>query len=234
MGCLGTECLQLRLRTRAVLDQIFSMGVIGTPSTFLCMAFLSSVMVVELSFHMRLIAPQDAMVPSFTTVLLLRELGPVVTAMLASSRIGGAIAAELSTLNTTGQMDALLLSGVDPIRYWVVPRVLGCLISSIALGVLAVGGAIVVTAFSTASYLGLTPPLFLAHLFLFTETTDFYCAIFKSVIFGLLIPLVASYQGMYAPRGSLGVGIAATQSVVHNSVAIILIDFLVSSFWYAI
>ena len=156
-----------RLRLHETIDHIYFMGVTGIPTTLFCMAFLSSVMVLELAFHMRLVVHQDAMIPSFTTVLLLRELGPVVTAMLLTSRVGAAIGAELSTLKTTGQLDALVLAGVDPINFLVLPRVFGCFVSLVALSLCAVAGALIISAFTTASYLGLTVPLFLSHLFFF-------------------------------------------------------------------
>ncbi len=222
-----------RFRLRETLDHLWIMGVLGTPSALFCLCMLSGVMIFELSFHMALIIRQDAMVPSFTTMLLIRELGPVVTAMLLASRVGAAISAEISTLKVTGQLDALVLCGVDLGGFLAGPRIVACFISSIALTLLSIGGSLVVAAVFTSAKLGITPQLFLGHLFLFTESTDITCCLLKAGIFGLLIPAVACYSGLGATRNSSGVGTASTQSVVRNSVMIIALDFLISWFWYA-
>lgn len=223
-----------RLRVRNLVYHIWIMGVLGTPAALLSLTFLTAVLVLELSFHLRLIVPQDVMVPSFTSLLMLRELGPVVTAMLLASRVGAAISSEIATLNSTRQLDALRLCGINLMEFLVVPRVCGCLIASIGLTVLATGGALVIAAFTTASKIGLTPPFFLGHLFLFSEPSDLVVCVIKGAIFGMIIPIVACYRGLNALSGSDGVGNAATRSVVHNSVLIILMDFLVSWLWYAV
>lgn len=222
------------LRTREVLNHIWTMGVGGTAASVVCLTFLCVVMILELSFHMALIVRQDAMVPSFAAMLLIRELGPVVTAILLASRVGAAMGAELSTLVVTGQIDALQLSGIDVRDFLVVPRVLGCLVASIGLTVLGLGCALIFASIITASGLGMTPPLFLSHLFLFCDASDLTCCLLKAAMFGLMIPIVSCYYGLNAQRSSRGVGEAATLSVVHNSVTIIAMDFLVSWLWYTV
>ncbi|MBI1859681.1 MAG: ABC transporter permease [Deltaproteobacteria bacterium] len=224
----------LRGRAESVIHHIWIMGVLGTPSAVLSLAFLTAVLIYELAFHLRLIVPQDAMIPSFTSLLVLRELGAVVTAMLLGSRVGAAITAEIATMKSTRQLDALELCGVNLIDFLVVPRVLGCVIASVCLTCLATGGALLITAFTTSQSLGLTPRFFLTHLFLFAEPGDLTICVVKGALFGLTIPIVACFRGLNASSGSEGVGSASTRTVVENSVLVILLDFLVSWLWYAI
>ena len=115
------------------IDSCYTFAVQSVPVLALSISFLALILVVEFAFHMKLVLKQQSLVPAFSTQLLFRELGPVVTCLLLGSRIGASMAAEIATMKGTDQLDALRSFGVDPIRYLILPRSLGCLFSTVTL-----------------------------------------------------------------------------------------------------
>src|SRR3954462_2770481 len=91
-----------------------------------CVSFAAMVTIVEASFHMKLVIQNDSMVPGFAALLILRELGSVVTALLITSRVGAGLAAEVGSMKITEQIDALRMLGINPVRFIVVPRFVAC------------------------------------------------------------------------------------------------------------
>jgi phospholipid/cholesterol/gamma-HCH transport system permease protein len=221
-------------RIKESLDEIYELAVKSIPSVFMAVGFLSVVLVSELAYHMRLVIHQDSMVAPFTMVLLIRELVPVVTAMIVASRAGAGIAAELASMKQTSQIDALYFLGVDPISFIVLPRLIACQCGVLCLYILSLAVAVLVSAFFAASTLGLTPALFLSNVFLFVERSDLMLGTVKAFVFGVMIGFIACYQGLNASRGSRGVGVAAARCVVYIFIGIIVMDLLVTYLWYAV
>ena len=193
-----------------------------------CVCFAAVVTILESSFHMKMVIQNDSMVPGFAAVLILRELGAVVTALLLTSRVGAGFASEVGTMKITEQLDALKMLGIDPVRYLVVPRFLasvvgGCLLTIVA-NIVCIFAAILVT----QVYLGYTLSMFLTSMHRFTSFQDLIFAGIKGAVFGAVIPLVACYFGFRCEQGAEGVGKATTNTVVVASVAIVVIDFILS------
>ena len=116
---------RFRLRIHEALEQMYFLGVQSLPIVFISLGFVGLMMILELAFHMRLVLKHDALVPAFSAVLMVRELGPVITCLLLTSRIGAGIAAEIGTMKVTEQLDALKMLSIDPFDYLVVPRWVG-------------------------------------------------------------------------------------------------------------
>ncbi len=91
----------------------------------------------ESSYHMKLVIHNDALVPGFAALLILRELGAVVSALLLTSRVGAGLAAEVGSMQITEQVDALRLLGIDPYRFLVAPRLIACVLGGFVLSVIA-------------------------------------------------------------------------------------------------
>lgn len=193
-----------------------------------CVAFAAVVTILESSFHMKLVIQNDSMVPGFASLLILRELGAVVTALLLTSRVGAGYASEIGTMQITEQIDALKMLGIDPVNYLVVPRFLACILGCLILTIIANMSCLLSAIFVSQSYLGYTPSMFLTSMNRFVEFKDVIFACIKACFFGSVIPVVAAYYGFRCESGAEGVGRATTNTVVVASVAIIVIDFILS------
>jgi len=199
-----------------------------------CVCFAAMVTILESSFHMRLVIQNDSMVPGFAVMLILRELGSVVTALLLTSRVGAGIAAEVGLMKTTEQIDALRMVGIDPIQYLVLPRLFACVVGGVILTIIADMVCIYCAMLVSEAYLGFTMSMFLSAMRRFVEYKDLLFSALKGAAFGAVIPLVSCYYGFQCKPGADGVGSATTNSVVTASVAIIIIDFLLSYLFFSL
>lgn len=190
-----------------------------------CVTSAAAVTIVESSFHMKLVIQNDSLVPGFAALLILRELGSVVMALLIVSRVGAGLAAEVGSMQITEQVDALKMLGINPIRFIVVPRFVACLFAGVVLAVVAnlvcLYGAMLVSTWK----LGYSPGGFITAMRGFVHFRDLVFAAIKGGAFGAVIPLFSCFYGFRCKSGAEGVGLATTNSVVATSVAVIVIDF---------
>ena len=177
---------------------------------------------------MKLVIQNDSMVPGFGALLILRELGAVITALLMASRIGAGYASEVGSMKITEQIDALKMLGIDPINYLVVPRFLACIIGGVILTIAANITCLIAAMFVSEIYLGHTASMFVTSMHRFVHMQDLYFAMIRGAFFGAVIPLVACYFGFRCEEGAEGVGKATTNTVVFASVAIVGLDFILN------
>jgi len=174
----------------------------------------------------------ESLVGATAALSLARELGPVLSALMLIARVGSAMTAELGSMRNTQQIDALSSMAVDPIQYLVVPRMVAATLSSPALalvfGFSGMVGAYVVGIW----YLGMDAGLFMDGVRYYLTIDDVGHGLVKSVVFGLLISLVACYQGFYVTGGARGVGIATTKGVVASSVLVLVSDYIMTSLMF--
>lgn len=220
-------------RIKEFFQQLYFVGNRSLPIVLICVSFAAIVIILESSFHMKLVIQNDSLVPGFAAVLILRELGALITALLLCSRVGAGYASEVGTMQITEQVDALKMLGINPVQYLVIPRLLACVCGAVFLTVVAnitcLLSALLISEFS----LGYTPALFLASMRRFVQFQDLIFAMIKGAFFGAVIPMVACYYGFKCQQGAEGVGKATTNTVVTASIAIIVIDFILSySFSY--
>ncbi len=220
----------MKRRLSEMTRQLYIVGIESLPVIALSLLFITVMLITEFSYHVKLVLRQDSLVPAFSTILMVRELGPVVTCLLLASRIGAGIAAEIGAMRITDQIDALRLVGVRPIGYLVLPRWFACVLGSCSLSVIALGIGVLGGASIAALSLGYGIQEYFNTMFVFTRYRDVWGCLLKSACFGTLIPWVASYHGFRCAPGSQGVGDAATRAVVHASVLIIVVDFLLT-YW---
>ncbi len=216
------------LRVRETIQQFYFVANGSIGIVVFCVCFAAIVTILESSFHMKLVIKDDSMVPGFAAMLILRELGAVVTALLLTSRVGAGFAAEVGSMKVTEQIDALKMLGIDPIRFIVVPRLIACTLGTMILTIIAnvvcIYCAIIVSEIS----LGFTPSMFLSAMTRFVSMQDFIFATIKGATFGAVIPIISCYFGFRCKSGAEGVGLATTNSVVASSVSIFIIDFVLS------
>lgn len=215
-------------RTKEFFIQLHFFANKSLPVVLFCVCFAAVVTILESSFHMRIVIQNDSMVPGFAALLILRELGAVVTALLLTSRVGAGYAAEIGLMKVTEQLDALKMLNIEPIQYLVVPRFVAGVLGGILLTVLANAACLASAVVVSTYYLDYTPTMFVTAMNRFVGFQDLIFAMIKGAFFGGTIPLVAAYYGFKCEAGASGVGRSTTQTVVVASIAIIVIDFMLS------
>ena len=159
------------------------------------------------------------------TLSLVRELGPVLTALMVGGRVGSGIAAELGSMNVTEQVDALRSMAADPVRKLVVPRVWATLLMLPLLTILAdamgIFGGFLIAVFQE----GLSPSFYFTRVFRALEFNNLFLGLTKPAIFAFLIGIIGCYNGLNARGGADGVGRATTNTVYAASISILIADF---------
>lgn len=211
-----------------IIKHIHFIAIESAPVAIFCLSFAAVVTIIESSYHMKLVIQNDSLVPGFASLLILRELGVVVTALLVTSRVGAGVAAEVGTMKITEQIDALKMLGIDPVRFLAVPRFVACVISGVLLTVVASGVCLYAAMLASELKLGYTAGSFLTGMRTFVQFQDIIFAMIKGAAFGAVIPIYSCYFGFRCKSGAEGVGLATTNSVVATSVTIIVIDFVLS------
>jgi phospholipid/cholesterol/gamma-HCH transport system permease protein len=177
---------------------------------------------------------QVELVPNIIAVAILRELGPLIAAIVLTGFAGAAIAAELGTMVVGEEIEALEAHALNPIRFLVVPRVLACVVSLFLLAVLADTCAIGAGYLMGVLVLDLPSTTYIENTLKQVTTTDYITGLVKAIVFGLEISLIACYNGLHVTGGAEGVGRATTSTVVQSIVAIIFADLIFSAAFYAL
>ncbi|MFD2915810.1 MlaE family ABC transporter permease [Psychroserpens luteus] len=164
--------------------------------------------------------------PSMVSISIVREIGPILTALVCAGRIGSGIGAEIGSMRVTEQIDAMEVSGTNPFKFLVVTRVLAVtltlpLLVIIGDAVALFGSFLVENVKGNVSFV-----LYFNQVFNSLEFGDIMPATIKSFFFGLAIGLVGCYKGYYCKKGTAGVGKAANSAVVFTSLLLFIIDFI--------
>ncbi len=167
-----------------------------------------------------------SMLPGMVAVSLIREMGPVITALICAGKIGSGMGAELGSMKVTEQIDAMEVSSTNPIRFLVVTRVLAATLM-IPLLILYADALGILGSWAGANIKGhVTFILFFSQAFSPIDFIDFLPAFIKSFFFGAVIGIVGCYKGYTAGRGTESVGIAANSAVVLSSLLVIIVDLI--------
>ncbi|MCX7641944.1 MAG: ABC transporter permease, partial [Elusimicrobiales bacterium] len=160
---------------------------------------------------------------------LVKELAPVLTAIVVAGRAGSSITAEIGTMAVTEQIDALYTLGTNPYSYLLIPRYIAFLITLPILTLISnvigiIGGFFV-------AYIKLSVPstVFFDDIFQFMEIKNFLHGFIKTFFFAFTLATISCYKGLYTTGGAQGVGKATTESVVISMVMILAIDYFISS-----
>jgi phospholipid/cholesterol/gamma-HCH transport system permease protein len=166
------------------------------------------------------------MLPGMVAISLIREMGPVITALICAGKVGSGMGAELGSMKVTEQIDAMEVSSTNPMRFLVVTRVWAAtfmipllILYADALGIL--GSWLGANIKGDVSFI-----LFFSQAFRHVEYIDFLPAVIKSFFFGAVIGLVGCYKGYNAGRGTESVGVAANSAVVLASLLVIIVDMI--------
>jgi phospholipid/cholesterol/gamma-HCH transport system permease protein len=159
---------------------------------------------------------------------LIRELGPVLTALIVAGRVGSAISAELGSMVVSQQIDAMRALGTSPVRKLVTPRVVALLVTLPMLTIAAdicglIGGGLV-----AKQMYGLDVNTYISSVRTGTNIDDLLGGMIKPIVFGFLIGLISCHKGLSTTGGTVGVGRSTTQAVVASSIAVIISDFFLA------
>ncbi len=168
----------------------------------------------------------EGYIPSMVGIAIVREIGPVVTALICAGKIGSSIGAELGSMRVTEQIAAMEVSGTNPFKYLVVTRIWACILMMPLLVILADTIGIF------GSYLienlkgDVSMTLYFNKVFNTLDFNDLMPATIKTFFFGFVIGVVGCYKGYYSKKGTAGVGYAANSAVVLASLLLFIVDFL--------
>jgi phospholipid/cholesterol/gamma-HCH transport system permease protein len=227
------SCFGMLSRPFLLVKQLYSVGVQTLVIIVVAGAFVGMVMALQSYYALVDFGAEDS-VGVMVTLSLLRELGPVITALLFAGRAGSALTAEIGLMKATEQLSGMEMMAVNPMQRVVAPRFLAGVISVPLLATIfsAVGvlGAYVVA----VELLGLDSGAFWSQPQNTVDLyTDLYNGVIKSVVFGVVATWIAVYEGYDCIPTSEGLGQATTRTVVHSSLAILFLDFILTALMFA-
>jgi len=212
-------------------EQAKKIGLDSLPIVLLVQFFIGMIMALQTAYIMQKMS-SEIYIASIVAVSLTRELGPVITALIVAGRSGAGIAAELGTMSVTEQVDALTTLGSNPIKYLVVPRYIAFtfmlpLLTIFANAVGIFGGYLI-----CVYRLGIRSGTYINMTFDSLVYKDIFTGLIKTLFFGMLIALIACYEGLNVRGGAEGVGKATTRSVVNTFIMIIAADCFFTALFY--
>ena len=224
---------KVRIGRAAVVSQIVRIGV----RSIFIVSLVSGV--VGLILTLQLAPPLDEfgqrpLVANIIGVAVVRELGPLIGAIVLTGFAGASIAAEIGTMVVSEEIEALEAHALNPIRFLVVPRVLASVLSMTALGVIASTVSILCAMLVSVTLLEIPYATFTSNLVGQVKLSDFMSGFVKGGVFGLLIGLIACHNGLSVTGGAAGVGNATTNTVVQSVVALVLADLVFTAAFFAL
>jgi phospholipid/cholesterol/gamma-HCH transport system permease protein len=196
------------------------------------MGFIGMIVVYQGGVQMQRVIPDMSQLGATFLELLVKDLAPSISALMLATRVGAGIAAEIGSMVVTEQVDALRMCAADPIDYLIRPRFLASIVMTLALVVIATFVAGAAGMFTAEVFFAVPPATFLD--FREVDLGDVTISICKALAYGATTPVVSGYCGLYTHGGSEGVGSATTRAVVNSSLAIIMLNFFITSLGYLV
>ena len=222
-----------RPRWAETIEQTYKIGWQSQPVVLITGAFTGMVFAVQtlLQFHK---VKMDTAVGPVVSIAMVRELAPVLTALMVAGRVGAAIAAELGTMKVTEQLDALRAMGTAPVDYLAVPRFVALVVALPLLTAEAMAFGIYCGYLVAVHLKGVDGAYFVSNMFKFTGAQDVISGLVKSTCFGMFIASISCYKGFNAGEGAEGVGRATTQAVVVSSLTVLVSNYFIAELFNAI
>ncbi len=219
------------LRFRLFVQELFKLGVLSL--VIICVCGLAVGMVLSLQGYNTLVRfGAEQSLGAVVGLSLIRELGPVLTALLATGRAGSATTAEIGTMVATEQLDALRMMSVDPVDLVVTPRAIAMVVVMPLLAALFIVSGLFGGYLVGVGLMGVDAGAYMSSLQSAVDfRDDVLGSLLKALIFGVLVGLIATYRGFTAAPTSAGVGAATTSTVVVASVSILIFDYFITALW---
>lgn len=219
-------------RRREIFAQMFEVGNRSIVFITVTLGFLGMILIFQAGFQANRITGDLSLLGALFLQLLFREFAPTVTAMMIATRVGTGMAAQLGSMVVTEQVDALRMSGAQPVDFLVVPRFIATLVMMVVLTLFAIFVAFTAGALTANSFYGVNFRTFVDFGML--GWFDLGIGMAKAIAYGIAVPVTACQAGLSVVGGSEGVGLATTHAVVNASLAVIILDFLLSGVGYII
>lgn len=219
-------------------DMFRQMYVSGFKSLFvvsIVAAFTGMILSLQTGLALKDFGQQDR-IGQLLVVALTREMSPFMTALILAAAVGSAIAAEIGTMAVSEEIDALEVMSIDPVKYLVLPRIVGFTLMVPVLSVYGtvlgiIGGGLVASTQLNVD-IDVYYTMVIASLKTHTGLKDIWVGMLKSIVFGLTISTIACRQGLIATGGAIGVGIAVRQAVVISFLFIITLGYFITALFY--
>jgi phospholipid/cholesterol/gamma-HCH transport system permease protein len=222
------QCPPALSRPRLVVEQIYNAGARSLVIIMLCGLFVGMVLGLQ-GYQLLARFGSESALGVAAALGLIRELGPVLTALLFAGRAGTALASEIGLMGATDQLTAMEMMAVDPVRYVVAPRFLGGIIAMPLLAAIFNCIGIYGTQLVGVVLLRIPAGTFWSQTGSAVDLRDVREGVIKSVVFGIACSLIAVYEGYYAEPTAEGVGLATTRTVVTSAVLILLLDYMLTA-----
>ena len=223
-----TQCVPALARPRLVIYQIFNAGARSLIIIMLAGLFVGMVLGLQGFTLLQRFGSEEAL-GSAAAIGLLKELGPVITALLFAGRAGTALTSEIGLMRATDQLTAMEIMAVDPLRYVVAPRFLGGIISMPLLAAIFSLVGLYGAQLVGVQLMGVDQGSFWSQMQSSLQLRDVTEGIVKSLIFGVTCSLIAVNEGYHAAPTAAGVGLATTRTVVASSVLVLLLDLILTA-----
>ena len=219
---------------RNAVIQMLEVGWSSFPVIALTSLFTGMVLALQTGSSSKNIFNEPIYIGTVVGFSLVRELGPVLTSIVISGRVGASIAAELGTMKVTEQLDALYTLGTNPVRYLAVPRFIACVVMvpvlSIMSNIIGIIGGLLITVFSW----GIPSSVYWDDIFNYMDNYSLAHGLIKAVFFGIIIVTTACHKGFTCEGGAEGVGKATTSAVMISMVLILISDYFLSAILVAL
>ena len=216
-----------KIRWRLFMNQIVEMGWRSQSVVVITGAFTGAVFAAQTFFQFNKLGMGSA-VGAVVSVAICRELGPVLTALMVTGRVGASMSAEIGTMKVTEQIDALRALAVHPVDYLVVPRALAMMVSMPLLVAECIGVGIAAGYFVAIGLLEVNGTYYMANMVRWTQMRDIVMALSKAFCFALLIVFISCHKGLTSREGAVGVGKATTEAVVDASLSVLIFNFFLT------
>lgn len=225
---------QVRFGRDALVAQTVRVGVRSIPIVVLVSGSIGLILALQTAPSLADFGQTDK-VANLVAVAVLRELGPLIAAIVLTGFAGASIAAELGTMSVSEEIEALDSMALDPVRFLVVPRVLATTLSLLLLAIIADISAVVAGGFVGVFFLDIAADVYIKNTLDQVKNVDFLTGLAKAGVFGALLGLIACRNGLAVGNsGAAGVGKATTDTVVDTVIVVVLADVLFTAVFYAI
>ncbi|MFC1645602.1 MlaE family ABC transporter permease [Candidatus Omnitrophota bacterium] len=214
-----------------IFQQAKKIGIDSLPIVTLVGLFIGIIIALQTAYLMKKLSA-EMYIASIVALSITRELGPVLTSLIVAGRCGAAITAEIGTMTVTEQVDALKTLATNPVKYLVVPRFLGMIfmlpILTIYADLVGIFGGYLIC----VNRLNISSNMYISTTFETLVNKDVFTGLIKTLFFGMIIALVACYEGLNVKGGAEGVGKSTTTSVVISFILIIVADCFFTALFY--
>lgn len=228
-GIFVAQAILGRVSFQLLVKQLYAVGVLSLAIIVVSGLFIGFVLGLQGYYTLSQFSASEAL-GQLLALSIVRELGPVVTALLFAGRAGSALTSEIGLMKATDQLNALRMTGVNPLRYVIAPRFWAGQISMPILMLIFSAVAIAGGYWVGVDWLGVSAGPFWNNMQASVNFVDDVCnGVIKSVVFGFVVTWIAVYQGYNCTPTSAGIARATTRSVVYGSLAVLGLDFLLTA-----